>query len=111
MESLLLSVSSVGSIMDTLIKSYDRLDLIVRHLVTEGKNAPFVKSNFRSLIKIYRYYFIFYYDTLNMMTYLQYPQLLEELLRKLPYCMRFLWNKKKGQCFVAGFCNFVKRTL
>ncbi|XP_074029231.1 uncharacterized protein [Leptinotarsa decemlineata] len=96
-ERLLLSISSIKPIIDILISRYGRADLIVKSLVNKAKNFPIMKNNdFRSLTHFAEDVsnLVVTLETMNMQNYLDCPQILEEILQKLPYNMQLSWGEK-----------------
>ncbi|CAG9818863.1 unnamed protein product [Phaedon cochleariae] len=90
------SVKNV-TVIDILISRYGRADLIVKSLVNKAKHFPVMKNNdFRSLTHFAEDVsnLVVTLEIMDMRNYLECPQLLEEILQKLPYNMQLSWGEK-----------------
>ncbi|XP_044757637.1 uncharacterized protein LOC123315827 [Coccinella septempunctata] len=96
-EGLLVSCTGTEEIMRILQNRFGRPELIVKVLIQEVKSLPFIKTHDFNALALFSdklQNLVSTLKNLNMKNYLTCPQLLEDLLCKLPYAMQVSWGKR-----------------
>lgn len=114
-QGLLISMSVPATdIIDILRNKYGRPDIIVRNMVSEAKNLPIVKNNdFVALTQFSETVsnLVLTFESLSMENYLSCPQLMDDLMQKLPFGMQLSWGEKvannKGKYSLRDFKKWV----
>ena len=95
-ESLLLMPNSVPEIVDTLYEKYGRPELVIKQVLQDVRSYPAIKPDKLELLSDFGYAVrnaCNQIEDLQLLNYLHNPELIQEIIEKLPYQTRIDWAR------------------